>query len=320
MLGVGFTSDLSVVVAQDDPFAAPEEEIPLEEVELDEEELIELEDKLKDQLKRKRFVDAIETFGKIPDRYLSKRSLKQKTTLMLFKRIDDEVAQSSSVFQSDDELDEDTKKLVQKLYKEAQVAYFDGDKELSRDLLIQILFLHRRNLRAKKMLELGMDLVLGDYKVEDIETKYWNSSEQYFYGGNYELAVQVLKALSIFDRENPLIYERLGSAYYMMGESEKALGNWKTTLFLDPGNNDVAAAIKKTEKLIEEKKKEQKARLLAKKEKKKAFSGPTRMMGKFPSQEKAYDFASKLRAQGMNPIVEEDDSDGKWAVKVPVKQ
>ena len=97
------------------------------------------------------------------------------------------------------------------------------NQKQQKDLLIQVLFLHRRNLRAKKLLEYELELKTGEYKVEDINKKYWKKSGISFYGGNYESAVKYLDILSKIDNKNPEIFDRLGSNYYMMGEKRKRL-------------------------------------------------------------------------------------------------
>ena len=49
-------------------------------------------------------------------------------------------------------MEEDLKKSIKRLYKQAKYALLTGDKDIAKDLLIQNLYLSRRDIRAKKML------------------------------------------------------------------------------------------------------------------------------------------------------------------------
>jgi tetratricopeptide (TPR) repeat protein len=199
------------------------------------------------------------------------------------------------------------------LYREAQAALIDKQTDLARDLFIHVLFLHRQNLRAKTMLEDVLELKTGFYKVENMEEKYWKQSSVLFYGGNYARAVDTLRALTYFSKDNPVVYERMGSCYYMLGENLNAISSWNTAVFLNPDNKELQPLISKVQKLIEEEKAQSKEKRLVR-QTKQIPEGDLQLMGMFPNQDRAYDFASKLRAQGMDPIVAEEDS-GKWSVK-----
>ncbi|NBV41250.1 hypothetical protein EBR96_00550 [bacterium] len=287
-------------------------------VELSDDELFQLQQKYKDLMATKKFDEALATIEKLPESTLSRPQKQEFQTLRTFRVVEERVASSSSLFQKDDELDEATKKSVQKLYKEAQAALLNSQQELAKDILIQVLFLHRQNLRAKILLEEALDLKSGAYKIENMEAKYWNKSSVNFYAGNYQQAVDVLTALSFFDKDNPVVYERMGSAYYMMGEKEKAISAWNTCLFLDPSNKDLEEVIKRTQELIAEEKEAAKAQK-AKPRSQNVIQGETQLMGKFPNQNQAYDYANTLRKQGVDAVVSEED-DGKWAVRVPKKK
>ena len=43
-------------------------------------------------------------------------------------------------------------------------------------MLIQSLYLDRKNYESKQLLERCLGLPLGSYRVENIEKKYWNES------------------------------------------------------------------------------------------------------------------------------------------------
>jgi len=285
---------------------------------LSDDELFQLEQKYKDAMATKKYDEALPLLLQMPESSMSRPRRAEKQMLTTFQVVEARVASSSSMFQKDDELDDATKKSIQKLYKQAQSALIDNQLDLAKDVLIHVLFIHRQNLRAKLLLEEALDLKSGAYKIENMESKYWNKSSIAFYGGNYQQAVDVLQALSYFDKDNPLVYERMGSSYYMMGEKEKAISAWNTAVFLDPSNKEIEDVIKKTQELIAEEKaaaKEQKTKAKAAQS---VNLAETQLMGKFPKQDQAYDYANTLRKQGTEAIVTEED-DGKWAVRVPKK-
>ena len=216
------------------------------------------------------------------------------------------------------ELDQEKQKTIKRLYKQAQVSLINKDDKVAKDLLIQILNTHRRNLKAKKLLNYGLGLKTGSYKIEDVNKKYWKKSEVSFYGGNYERALEYLQLLAKIDNTNPEVFDRIGSNYYMMGEKRKAIDAWNTAVFLKPDNEELKVIIKKTEDMIEKEFQEEKAREKARKAttKKVEKVKNKQLMGVFSDQTKAYNFARQYQKRGLEPIVEEDE-DGRWSVSLP---
>jgi tetratricopeptide (TPR) repeat protein len=302
------------------PIAAASQKIPTSAVlaPLTEDELFQVQQSYADAIAQKRFEDAIGLIERVPTKDMSRQQKEEKVVLARFRDIETKVTQSSSLFQKDDELDDATRKSIQRLYREAQAALIAKQNDLARDLLIHTLFLHRQNLRAKTMLEDVLELKTGSYKVENMEEKYWKQSSILFYGGNYAQAVEVLRALTYFSKDNPVIYERMGSCYYMLGENQNAISSWNTAVFLNPDNKELQPLITKVQKLMEEEKAQAKEKRQAVRQKQ-IPEGDLQLMGMFPDQNRAYDFASKLRAQGMDPIVTEEDN-GKWSVKTVKSQ
>ncbi len=297
------------------PIAAASQKIPTSSLlaPLTEEELFQVQQSYTDAIAQKRFDDAIGLIERIPTKDMSRQQKEERDILRRFRDVEVQVSQSSSLFQKDDELDDATRKSIQRLYREAQAALIDKQTDLARDLFIHILFLHRQNLRAKTMLEDVLELKTGFYKVENMEEKYWKQSSILFYGGNYAQAVDTLRALTYFSKDNPVVYERMGSCYYMLGENQNAISSWNTAVFLNPDNKELQPLIAKVQKLMEEEKAQAKEKRLVR-QTKQIPEGDLQLMGMFPNQDRAYDFASKLLAQGMEPIVTEEDS-GKWSVK-----
>ena len=86
---------------------------------------------------------------------------RQDPHLVMYEEIENE----SGEFFKEDELEEGKRKTIKRLYKESQIALTTNNTEFAKDLLIHILFLHRRNLRAKKLLNYGLNLETGGYKI-----------------------------------------------------------------------------------------------------------------------------------------------------------
>jgi len=293
-----------------------EEDVSTQNVELDELRL-----KLQEQLKQKKYEKALEVLEQIPRNLRTEKESNLIKNFNLFKRIDDLEKENDSQFKRKSDLDEDTKKFMDRLFSEAQQFFLEGDKQIAQDLLIQVLFLDRTNFKAKKFLEYGLELGLGAYAIENMESKYWKLSDVYFYGGNYEKSIQALKLLSVFDPKNSLIFEKMGSTYYMMGETKKAINAWNTAIFLDPGNKELPLVVQNATKEMEKQDQEIKERIANRGKQRDSQSknkAETQLLGVFNEQSKAYDYAQKVKQQkpGVEVIVEQDN-EGKWTVAVP---
>ena len=275
-------------------------------------------------IQKKDYVQALEIFSSIPEGDKTQDDFNVMQRLSTILTVRENEKNQPALLKSDNELDSSTLKMVLSLYSKAENFYALGQQELAKDFLLHTLFLHRRYFNAREFLKLGYGLAPGNYKVEDVQNKYWKQSEVYFYGGNYERALNVLDTLTYFDKENYKVYERIGSSYYMLGEKKKALEALTTSLFLHPGDAQLEEIIKQTKQFIEDDQHqaEEAARNAAtqKVEKKEELvQTETQLLGVFPTQTQAYAYAQKLREQKLTAAVEELDN-GKWAVKVPKSQ
>ncbi|MCD6412897.1 MAG: PorV/PorQ family protein [Elusimicrobia bacterium] len=83
----------------------------------------------------------------------------------------------------------------------------------------------------------GMSLV--DKKLYD--------SLNFFYEGKYEKALKLAQDVLILEPNSALAYKRIGSAFYAIGEIDKALSNWRKSVELDPTDEKLRQFIDKIE-------------------------------------------------------------------------
>jgi len=266
-------------------------------------------------VQQKRFLDALGIIEKVPT---SKIPIAFKTEIAFLKKLEQvelRAVKANAVINRDSEMEEPLKKQVDRLLREAQFALLGGNNEIAKDVLIHIIFLTGQNVRARYLLEDMLYLKSDAYKIENMESKYWKRSETGFYGGNYQQSVDALQVLTVLDSENPMVFERLGSSYYMMAEREKALAAWNTAVFLSPENAELKEMVSQLEKVVEQDKIEAKKNRQTIKKAAQTPVGETIVLGKFTSQEKAYEFAAQAKKQGAKPTISEED--GKWVVRGP---
>jgi len=270
------------------------------------------------------YKDAASVIYTLPKKDLTEADVNLFDRLNIVVMVDESEDASAKIIQGDDDLLPEDQETIKRLYRESQKAFLTNQDDLSKDLLVQIIYINRRHFKAKQFLKLAFSLDTGDYQVEDKQTKFWDQSSVFFYGGNYERAVGVLKILAVFDPKNPEVYERMGSSAYMMGQKKEALEAWTTALFLKPDNKTLQHVVAQTEKLLEKEKEE--ARLLREERRKRqaattttTTATDTQLLGVFATQPQAYSYAQKLKEEKLNPIVEQLDN-GKWSVSVPKSQ
>jgi len=87
--------------------------------------------------------------------------------------------------------------------------------------------------------ELPQGISLVDKKLYD--------SLNYFYEGNYEKALKYAQEALILEPNSALAYKRIGSAFYAMGEIDKAVFNWKKSLEIDPTDENLRQFVNKIE-------------------------------------------------------------------------
>jgi tetratricopeptide (TPR) repeat protein len=223
----------------------------------------------------------------------------------------------NSMAMKEDEVDPEILKKVTKYYNASIANYLAGRGSVTRKILIQILFIYPDYPKAQFFLSKGFKMPPGSYKVADQVLKLVKRSDTYFYGGNYLKSAEDLEVLAILERDNPIVYEKLGSAYYMMNEKQKALDTWTTALFFNPDNSQLEDMITQTkETLLREA--EEGSPLDQARANKVEIEDP-QVMGVFKRQSEAFELMKELRAQGLTVAIQEND-DGKWAVQVSRKE
>jgi len=68
-----------------------------------------------------------------------------------------------------------------------------------------------------------------------------------FYAGKYETSLKLAQDVLILEPNSALAYKRIGSAFFTIGEMEKAVVNWKKSLELDPTDEKLKQFVSKIE-------------------------------------------------------------------------
>ena len=282
-----------------------------------------IRDQLDTQLTNQNYESALQSISQIPKSNQTNQEKFIHEKLRIFKMVDVDVSKTSSILESGIELDNSTKRKITKLYKKAEEAILKKENMLAQDLLIHSIYIHRRYARAKKLLKYALHKNTGQYKIKNQQQHYWRLSNTYFYGGTFEKALDALKIYAILDENNPETFEKMGSNYYMIGENQQAIDAWNTALFLNPELIYLEAAIKtakeniKEDKILAKKRKALQAKI--RKEQPKTKDKNSKLIGVFPNQTQAYNYAQRAKKQGIQAFVEELAT-GKWAVKINQKK
>ena len=265
----------------------------------------------------KRYSDALKIIEKKKE---SKRTVPEKELMESLKVVLDVEKYKwpkNSMALKEDEVEPDLLKRVKKYYSESIKSYLSNNKTIARKVLIQILFIYPDYPKASYFLARGFNMPPGSFKVEDQVSKLIRRSDNYFYGGNYFKSAEDLNVLVILERENPVVYEKLGSAHYMMNNKQKAIDAWTTALFFNPDNTQLETMIETTkEAMIAE---VEEGNPLEQASASKVVIDDPQTMGVFKRQSEAFELMKQLRAEGLTVGINEND-DGKWAVQVSRKE
>jgi tetratricopeptide (TPR) repeat protein len=259
----------------------------------------------------------------VPETQLSPNEIEIVKKLKLFEFIDSESSKNIKMFGKSDYLELSDKKTVARLYKSSQYHFIEGNNELVKDLLIQALFIDRNHQLSRNLLKHGLNAPPGTYKIENLERKYWKSSLSNLYSGYPERALSDLMVLSQFDPENPLIFERMGSAYYSMGDAQNAVESWQRALYLNPDNADLKGFIEKAKVEVNRQDKIVSDILSQKHNRKVVVSkdDKIRVLGVYRDSNEAFSFAQEVREALNTPhVMVNERNDGKWEVRLIEKK
>lgn len=220
---------------------------------------------------------------------------------------------NQSLAVSEEAVDPVILKKVNRYMAAAKKQYLAGTSSIATHLLMQILYVYPDHPRAQLFLAEGLGKLPGTYSIKDQSKRLLSRSDQYFYGGNYLKAAEDLEALAILEQSNPIVFEKLGSAYYMMNLKQKALDAWTTALFLNPENTQLEGMIETTrtrliEALNNDKPLDETNMAVI------TINDP-QIMGVFKRQAQAFELTTSLRERGLTVRVEQND-DEKWVVEV----
>ena len=91
-------------------------------------------------------------------------------------------------------------------------------------MALEVLFFRSLFRNTEAEVVKGMNLV--DQKLAE--------ALEYFYNGKYNEVVELANDVLSIDPSNALAYKRIGSAYFAIGQKEKAIENWQKSLRLNP--------------------------------------------------------------------------------------
>ena len=268
-------------------------------------------------IEEKRYEDALQILNKKPE---EKRTLPEKDTIQSLQVVLDVMQYEwpkQSMALKEDEVDPDTVATVKKYINAATKLYLEDNKQTAKKILIHVLHIYADYPKARYFLLRGFEMPSGSYKVQDQVSLLVKRSDHYFYGGSYLKAAEDLEVLAILEKQNPVVYEKLGSAYYMMNLKQKAVDTWTTALFFNPDNKQLEGLINQTMVSIQEDATKDDP-LVSANENKVVIEDP-QVMGVFKRQSEAFTLMQELRSEGLTVAISENE-DAKWVVEVSRKE
>jgi len=131
-----------------------------------------------------------------------------------------------------------------KFIKQAVLSYLDGDIKLTINTLRYLLSMEPEDKEVDRLLKTIV-------RVEDVELlekitpgmslvdqKLYNALN-YFYEGKYDMTIREAQDVLKLEPNNALAYKRIGSAFFAMGQREKAKQAWKRSLQMNPADKSL---------------------------------------------------------------------------------
>jgi tetratricopeptide (TPR) repeat protein len=131
-----------------------------------------------------------------------------------------------------------------KLIKQAVLSYLDGDIKLTVNALRYLSSMEPEDREVDRLLK-TIARVEGVDLIEDItpgmslvDQKLYNALN-YFYEGKYDMTIREAQDVLTLEPNNALAYKRIGSAFFAMGQREKAKKAWEKSLQMNPADRSL---------------------------------------------------------------------------------
>ncbi|NIM02854.1 tetratricopeptide repeat protein [bacterium] len=131
-----------------------------------------------------------------------------------------------------------------KLIKQAVLSYLDGDIKLTINALRYLSSMEPEDREVDRLLK-TIARVEGVDLIEDItpgmslvDQKLYNALN-YFYEGKYDMTIREAQDVLTLEPNNALAYKRIGSAFFAMGQREKAKNAWEKSLQMNPADRSL---------------------------------------------------------------------------------
>lgn len=131
-----------------------------------------------------------------------------------------------------------------KLIKQAVLSYLDGDIKLTLNALRYLISMEPEDREVDRLLKTiarveGVDLVEEITPgMSLVDQKLYNALN-YFYEGKYDMTIREAQDVLRLEPNNALAYKRIGSAFFAMGQREKAKQAWKRSLQMNPADKSL---------------------------------------------------------------------------------
>ena len=128
-----------------------------------------------------------------------------------------------------------------KLIKQAVLSYLDGNIKFTLNALRYLLSIEPEDREVDRLLKTIARVEKVDL-VEEItpgmslvDQKLYNALN-YFYEGKYDMTIREAHDVLSLEPNNALAYKRIGSAFFAMGQREKAKQAWNRSLQMNPAD------------------------------------------------------------------------------------
>lgn len=131
-----------------------------------------------------------------------------------------------------------------KLIKQAVLSYLDGNIKFTLNALRYLLSIEPEDREVDRLLKTIARVEKVDL-VEEItpgmslvDQKLYNALN-YFYEGKYDMTIREAHDVLSLEPNNALAYKRIGSAFFAMGQREKAKQAWNRSLQMNPADKSL---------------------------------------------------------------------------------